>query len=636
MQKKNEKNIIFLSELGHIDILTQFLEKNPTLYQEGFLIIPLDVEVEYALKEKNISFLSGREYRTPDFAPMVLAEDWTASVLESERWSFFTYRGVLLSRLYFLPLHWYTSHVLYYGDIVSNVLMRHVSAETFIFFNTLDEEPMMGGTLVMQQVRAMIDVLTSIVTEKGKKVSIFNSGLSKESKHTSRLSFTVKRALFGIGITILNNIITLTRRPRATRILASDYWKYLEPYVKRLDSAEVILIDRKEALNAGFSNIWKFRMRFLHVDAFSEKTTIERTNARERIMQEWFSIKEKEDLPLFQVSGNGVSLRPIIVRALERIVDEAVTKVLRDIDGAHMMCERLKPDLIELKSTISAQTHFIILAQVARARGVPSLEIQHGLEYYGPGSFWRRHSAEYMGVYGSFVQKEMEAVGDLNSTPIVIGSPRFDVYASLQKEMSVTTSGTFINPVSFLCIAPAIGAGGDFDTYDAEEYYKAVAFAVKKIPNARVVIKLRPGPNRDLLVRSMFASFFEGVSYTVAQLEPFSELFRKTDIIISCYSTVVLEALASGKPMIFLGLYPSQKMMGLHHFTKYAEQGALKLATTEEELVLAVEELGLDSRARTKLVENCVAFLDREYAFDGKASERTAELIKALVTRREL
>src|SRR3989344_8329698 len=95
--KHNERNIIFLSELKHVDSLDDFLNKHDTIHKEGFVLIPLDLEVEYALQEKGLPFRSGGEYRTRDTAVATLSEDWTASVLESERWSFFPYRGVSLS-----------------------------------------------------------------------------------------------------------------------------------------------------------------------------------------------------------------------------------------------------------------------------------------------------------------------------------------------------------------------------------------------------------------------------------------------------------------------------------------------------------------------------------------------------------
>src|SRR3990167_5686117 len=62
MQKReDERNILFIYELGHIDAYGRFLDENPTVREEGHLLIALGPELEYALAKKRIQFSSGRE-----------------------------------------------------------------------------------------------------------------------------------------------------------------------------------------------------------------------------------------------------------------------------------------------------------------------------------------------------------------------------------------------------------------------------------------------------------------------------------------------------------------------------------------------------------------------------------------------
>ncbi|TSC68084.1 MAG: hypothetical protein G01um101456_746, partial [Parcubacteria group bacterium Gr01-1014_56] len=450
--------------------------------------------------------------------------------------------------------------------------------------------------------------------------------LSSEQLQSAR--FMQKRIAFGVAIRILNIFVTIFRRPRKIRAIASDYWKNLAPCVNDIDSLEIILIDRKEAFKAGLSNIWKFRMRFLHLDAFSSNSSSEHMFARDLIAKEWQTITTESQLPLFEFKG--ISVQSIVSQALGLIMGQVLEKILTDIDDTHAMFLRIKPHVVLLRATISTQTHFVILAQVARALGVPSLEVQHGLEYLGPGSYTRRHSAEFMGVYGALIKNEMERVGGSRSIGVVVGSPRFDVYASVLKEKAKEFPKPVAEGLSFLCVAPAIDPGGDLDTYDYEEFFSAIASALKKVPNASAIIKFRPGPNRDSFARTTLATLFAGVPYTIAQFEPLSDLYPKADIVISCFSTAAIEAMQCGKPLVYLGVSPAQSLMGLHHFTPYAEVGAIKLATNKEELERIVVELSHNPNARKELAVKGVAFLEREYAFDGKGSERTAELVKQL------
>ncbi len=626
-QKQHERNILLLTEAEHADFYKVFLDANPSIAEEGFLLISLDAETEQVLSKRGIEFVSGRNYRTPDTSFCVLSEEWPAALFESKEWDFFTYRGVSLGQLYFLPLQSYLSHLLYYVDIAANLVARHPSAGRFVVFPPAKAAPPRGSTLIAQKMSVVVDAVSHVAAHSGKEVLV--PAMPTPMSQKLALPFFFKRALFGFAIGVMNIVISAASRPRSVRILASDYWKNLSPYVKNIDSAEIILIDRTEALNAGLKNIWKYRMRFLHISAFCAAATA-RKAAQERIAREWRSVTEKGDAGRFMFRG--VSLQPLVFRALDGIVEEVTAKILKDIDDTHAMLEKLKPGIVALRSTVSAQTHFVILAHVARAQGIPSVEMQHGLEYYGPGSVSKRHRAEFTAVYGPLTKKQMQEAGDTQTTPVVIGSPRFDAYAAA-REAPVGRARE--SGVSILCIAPAIDPGGDSpDSYDALDYYSAIASAVKKIPDVSVVIKFRPGPDRDPFVRAILASLFEGVPYAIAQREPLSELYPRSDIVVSCYSTAAIEALQCGKPLIYLGLSPVQALMGKHHFSYYVQQGAMHIADTKEALAEIVRTLSGSPDARKDLSRRALQFLKQEYLFDGNAGKRAARWLESLAAGR--
>ena len=101
---------------------------------------------------------------------------------------------------------------------------------------------------------------------------------------------------------------------------------------------------------------------------------------------------------------------------------------------------------------------------------------------------------------------------------------------------------------------------------------------------------------------------------------------------MSCYSTAIIEALQAGVPVVYLGLSPVQKLMGVHHFTRYAREGLLLIATTTSELATHIVTLAKDPELRKQYVRHAEEFLTREYLFDGHASERAAALITALAS----
>lgn len=625
----DEHNIIFISEVKHIEEIPTLLIAHPDIQRDGYILIPLDVEIEYSLAEKKIPFKSGRGYRTQDVTPLILSEAWPMDIFNDEQWSFFQYRGVSLSRLYFLSLQAYLMALLYYTDIIANVSIQHPATLRFVVFPPTNAAPPTGFPLEGHRIMALADVVTSIALQSNRKVLVPDLMISAHIR-TNHISFTVKRRLFGWCVRLSNILISLVCRPRRLRVLASDYWGNMEPYLKRIDSVEVFLLDRIQIFHAGLSNIWKFRMRFVHTDAYAEKNPFERDTARMNITEKWQSIKDISTMP--KLTFRDFSLRSLVIRALDTVIADTVANALKDIDDTYKLCALLKPDVIELRTTISTQTHFTILAQVARVLGIHSLEMQHGLEYYGPGSTDRCHSAEHIGVYGPRTERELHVAGD-TITMHVIGSPRFDVYSSLSENNRVRQNDSH-SSISVLCIAPTIVVGVATDSYDVEEYFSAIASAVREVSNVFVIIKLRPGPLRQSFYEAIVARVFVGVSHRIAQFEPLAELYLQSDIVVSCYSTAMLEALQCGKPLIYLGLSAGYKLMGQYHLAAYAEKGALAISTTQTEFQQTFTMLTESKEARERMSRAAVAFLEKEYTFDGNASERTAALITSLASSR--
>jgi len=130
------------------------------------------------------------------------------------------------------------------------------------------------------------------------------------------------------------------------------------------------------------------------------------------------------------------------------------------------------------------------------------------------------------------------------------------------------------------------------------------------------------------------ANVFEGMSYRIAQYESLAELYPQADIVVSHYSTATLEALQCSKPLIYFGVSPGFDLMAKVHFALYEQQGVMMIVKTREELARVIQMLAQDPRARERLSRAATVFLEKEYAFDGKASERAAALIASLASKK--
>ena len=636
-QKQSEQNILFLYELGHLDACARFFDEHPQVREEGYLIVPLGLEIEYALARDGTPFLSGRTYRPTDTGRYLLSEEW-AGELDSQKWQWFQYRGISLSRLFFFSIRHYTLYLLYYATILENLLVRHPAVRRLVVFpssHALQAVPAKTVSLVREQplLREQLAVVVAcarlIGAQRGIEVVIPQAPVSAKQVRFHRFIFTLQRAFLELGIRIYNAGIGVLRPRGAPRILASDYWRNIEPILSQLPRGELMLFDRGEAFRAGVRNLWRFRIRLFNFNSFSIRGRKKARTETERVFEErWRNLRENG---LSAYSSGTFSLRPLLREAFEEIFTHAVPLMLRDIDGAYAMLGALAPDSVFLRASTSLQTHFTILAQVARACGIPSLELQHGLEYLGPGSTSKRHSAEYIAVYGQVVQDEFVALGFPREKIPIVGSPRFDAYKNeISSPGQNRPSG---KGLSVLCVGTAVGVESFYDDYDLEDYYRAIARALEKIPGSSVVIKLRPSPARESFYRSAIETIFARVPYTIAQYEPLPELFASADIVVSYYSTFVLEALKFSKPTIAFSVAPVETEMIRFHLTQYAGAGGLLTAYTQDELEEAFRSLAHDVALRDRLAERSKEVLARFHLFDGGASKRIVKLVERLARK---
>ncbi|MFZ3043642.1 MAG: hypothetical protein WA058_00850 [Minisyncoccia bacterium] len=587
------KTLILISELWQVDELGA----NP----DG-TVVALDAEIEEALGVRGIPFVSAREYRTPDLASRDAANAWAVQVLEDPKRPFAEYRGVSLGRVYFYPLYLYFIRLAYWLDIVASLLERHPGVERLVVYPTSSRATETTGDLAQEGMDALVDSAKLLGVQKGITVAIPPAPPTAKSLV---IPFTLKRRLFGYLLGVWNVFMSL-RPTRPIRILVSDYWRNVGPLMTNLPNAELIFIDRLQALQAGIGNMWRWRMRFYHLDTFSYNS------------KEWPHIKADAS---FSAQFRGYDVGPLLSAAQSALLQHYLPDAFRDIDGAYAMLEKLRPSVIVLRVSTAPQRHYAILAQVGHMLGIPSVEFQHGLEYNGTDSFTRRKNAQYLGVYGPLIEKELISAGIEQERIEVVGSPRFDVYEQEHAQCGAHSG------LSVLCIYPDLSYGDDHDSYDIDTFMRGVADAVRIIPGAHLTIKLR-GPRREAFSRRRIKELCKDMSYTIVRDAPLSTLFEHSDVVVSCYSSAMLEAMQSGVPLIFFAAIPFQVRMTAH-FAPYCAAGALDVARDKDELASTLRSLESEDACRV-LVERADRFLSENYSFDGHSAERAASLIRRL------
>lgn len=593
------KTLILISELWQVDKLGD---------APSGTVVALDAEVEEVLTARGVSYISAKDYRTPNCDFRDAAHEWAKQVLENPEHPFIEYRSVSLGRVYFYQLYLYFTRLAYWFDIVASLLERHPDTAKLVVYPPSFRATETTADLTQEELNALIDSAKLIGAHKGIDVIVLPapSGVARRSA----TAFALKRYLFGALIGASNLLMRL-RPARPLRVLVSDYWRNVGPFMPYLPDAELIFIDRLEAFQAGIENIWRWRMLFYHMDDFSSHKK---------------SVLPDEKDPHFTARYRGYDVSPFLSGTHTALKRDYVPRALRDIDRAYTMLEILHPTVIVLRVSTSSQRHYAILAQVGHLLGIPSVELQHGLEYNGSDSLSIRKNAFHLGVYGSLIKEELASAGIAKERIEVIGSPRFDVYAQVHARRAASPStGRELN---VLCVYPDFSYGDGFDIYDIETYMQGVADALQGIPNAHLTIKLR-GARREAFCRRRIAEICKEVPHSIEKNVPLAALFPQCDIAVSCYSTAILEAMQSDTPVVMFAAIPSERRFVDAHFGSYVRARALGLAETPAELASALRMLA-DEDARNIQTERADRFLTEQYAFDGQSAERAAGLIRRL------
>ncbi len=590
---------------------------------EDTTIVSLDAEVDMLLRDKGVAFLSGRDYRSKT-AETLLAAEQVASLIEQPEWDWFSYRGIRFSKIFFSTLQSYFLIVLYWIDICTNLLAANPNIKKITVLPPAQTLPRSGAFIVRRELLAVNDSVMLVAAQRGVEVAALAGGELPPAPRPE--TFAIMRTLWGAALAILNGLVSLTRPRRAVRVLASDYWRNIAPVLPHIPNVEVVMYDRKEVFSAGLKNIWRYRMRFMSAADFGEK------GAHAGHEAAWDAVRKEWSARRASLVGESlfrdISIRPLIDGFLDEIMQTAVPAQMQEIDRTYAMLEWLNPQVILLRATVSQQWHFLLFALVGQKLGIPSIELLHGMEYVGQGSFDKRHLATYVGVYGAHTQRQLIAAGFPSAHIPIVGSPRFDQYHSAEAEKPAHEKKDTV----IFCTAPDLFLGGTFDTYDIEHYFRTIAESVRGVP-AEVIIKLRPGPRRESFYRRAVAEAFSGIPHQVAQYEPLKDLFAQADMAVSCQSTVTLEALQCNIPLVLYAATALERMMLEHNFRELAQAGAVELCMDDRELLASVSKVVLDREMQERLAGSATTYLAREFAFDGKSAERTAELVCSLAAQ---
>lgn len=619
------KTAIILYEPEHLASFDVLVAKW-SMRDEKPIIVSLDAEIDYTLEKRGVTFISGKilQNRTaPD--SYMRSDELTREICENKLFSFLQYRGISLLRPLRLSIHQYFQILLYYVDIIERFTESAPDVGRLVVPTSVVPVSKTSGPLGIEETGIVAEAIRRVAEGRVVRYESYKTlSASLQAKNRGReWIFSFKRTLFGIILSFFNGFMALRSR-RSIRIVASDYWRNIVPVLRELPEAELVLLDRSEALKAGFSNIWRHKMQFMHISHFiSWRGRMHALAHAKKCKREWTTMRKKA-LASIDLSFHGAHLLATVERIMAHLIKNAVPDVICDIEGTYAMYERLSPDAVLLRASVSGQRHFAILPLVAREKGIPALEVQHGGEYLGPGSPTREHPAHFFATYGRLVCDELRNLGYEEERLLPVGSPRFDAYVKNRRKKSAPG----IPGVSILSNTPAWNVGERYGTYSVEEYFHALGEAARAVQDSHLMIASRSGTARAPFLKEARERGLHGVPYESVGATPLPELFVKADIFVCSHSTVVYEAMLYRLPVVIASFAPVEKMMTDFHFSRFRDAGALAIAHTPEELREIVGKLATDAGARKRMSDAGEAFMKEQFSFDGHASERIARLVR--------
>ncbi|MBM3261438.1 hypothetical protein FJY93_03395 [Candidatus Kaiserbacteria bacterium] len=627
------KTAIFLYELDQVSELETYLASVPDSEKSLYEVIALGVPVEYALARKGISFVSGAHLRS--VAHMDHAEraaKIALDVMDDVSLGFFNYREIRLTDVFLPMFQGYLQVALYFVDVFVSIGEMTQYDRVVVFPSTI-ALPETSGTLASLEVHAAEDAARVVMQSYGIELVVPER---KEVASSAQLLrdwfltwlFSFKRSVFGWGMAALN--IGISMRPRAQiRMVASDYWRNIGPLIRELPEGELFLFDRMEAFKAGLGAIWRHRIRFVHAENFLTRRARNAAVRRsEEFLVQWRSVRESNGA-MRGATVRGVPVSALVDAAMSVVVSKGGLYAIEMIDGVNAMYDRIRPDVISVRASISGQIHFLIMCHVAKQRGIPSIELQHGIFHIGRGSATVRPAAEYIATYGREASNRLRLVGYTDDKLLNVGSPRFDVYPELRTRI-VDREQNELTKVAFA--VPAVLPFSWSDTYEILKFFEDVADITRSMPYIFPVFKFRPDTPDGQFYKEVLTKTFDTIPHRIAQTEPFPDVITASDVLVTIYSTTVLEGLISGRPVIYNGMLEMHAALG-EEFAHYVEAGALTFVKTREELADVLKTLAANPSLRSDMVRNADMFMKENYAFDAHASARLADTIRLLLRK---
>ncbi len=287
-------------------------------------------------------------------------------------------------------------------------------------------------------------------------------------------------------------------------------------------------------------------------------------------------------------------------------------------DYLQEMIEKRKPKAVVLWNE---STPFEKICAIAsKNKGIGTLVVQHGV------IIPKKHAKEYMrgyvpvaadriAVWGPLPKKILEEAKVPAQKIVLTGFPKFDLLHKKRFKPEELRNALGLGKEKMVVLATQ----PFMDSPTAQSMVKQASVACRKL-GCRLVVKVHPAEGKgkyEAIVKGL------GSDAIVLQNSELYELLKASDALIVHSSTIGIEAMLLGTPVIFFEEKPGPKSL-------FASIGCVPKARNQEQLLAALDTaLGRKSKKLQAEIEAFAKEID--YLRDGKATSRVIELVKGLM-----
>jgi UDP-N-acetylglucosamine 2-epimerase len=309
-------------------------------------------------------------------------------------------------------------------------------------------------------------------------------------------------------------------------------------------------------------------------------------------------------------------------KALRTAVWTHLPLAFESIATARYLLTELEPRALVVGNDISVEGRAACL--VAARQNVPTVCAAHGASSANP--LHGDHVAERVLVYGETDRRELASFGLPRDRAVVCGAPSFDAYPGQSgRAYPAVERALELTPGRRWILIATSGPGDKVSSAHHRALIEVFAELAERFPDVRIAVKLHPKDtleNYSSAARSGLRVF--GATTPLGQL-PIADWLQGCPLLVTGGSAVALEAMLLDVPVLTVDL------MNELESVDFIVAGATHHAASKEVLFDAVARFAaggdLPPRAEQFLAE-------KFHARDGRAAERAADAILALVASR--